>query len=225
MQPNDVKIEHKEHGMVDEMGNAEKAMCLHFGGLQADGAGLRDGSLGFLTPRFTLGSHQAEVCEIPSPILCKAIPLQHTKCTSVPEPCPEGTEPGSRADHHFSRCWWLCLLPWQKVCTQADTSTGHRNAHSTGPWGAAPAAPIPCKAESLGTKCTDNVQCDVTPDEAFKTRILHWQDLRVNGDLKNLTEHVLCRISADSAWLGNTSFLPLLYRALCPQCDASSACT
>lgn len=68
MQPSDVKIEHKEHGRVDETGNAEKVMCLHFVGLQADGAGLGDGSLGFLAPRFTLGCHQAKVCEIPSPI-------------------------------------------------------------------------------------------------------------------------------------------------------------
>lgn len=42
------------------MDNAEKARWLHFGGLQADGAGLRDGSLGFLAPRLTLGSHQAD---------------------------------------------------------------------------------------------------------------------------------------------------------------------
>lgn len=34
----DVKIDHREHGRVDEMGNAEKVMCLNFGGLQADGA-------------------------------------------------------------------------------------------------------------------------------------------------------------------------------------------
>lgn len=152
MQPSDVKIEHKEHGRVDETGNAEKVMCLHFVGLQADGAGLGDGSLGFLAPRFTLGCHQAKVCEIPSPILCKAIPLQLMKCTSVPESCPEGTECGSRADPCFSRCRCVCLLPRQKVCTQAGTSTGYRNAHSTAPWGVAPAVPTPCKAESLGTK-------------------------------------------------------------------------
>lgn len=66
MPPSDVKIEHKEHGRVDEMGNAEKAMCFHFGGVQADGAGLGDGSLGFPAPRSALGSHQADVCEIPS---------------------------------------------------------------------------------------------------------------------------------------------------------------
>lgn len=65
MQPSDVKVEHKEHGRVDEMGNAEKAMCLPFGGLQADGAGLRDRSLGFLAPRFTLGSHQANIITHP----------------------------------------------------------------------------------------------------------------------------------------------------------------
>lgn len=130
MQPSDVKIEHKEHGKVDEMGNAEKAMCLHLGGLQADGAGLGDGSLGFLAPRFTLGSHQAEVCEIPSPILCKAICLQHMECTSVPA---LRAQSGSRADPYLSRCRWVCLLPRQKVCTQADTSTGYRNTHSTVP--------------------------------------------------------------------------------------------
>lgn len=105
---------------------------------------------------------QTSVKYHPSPILCKAIPLQHMKCTLVPEPCPEGTESGSRADPCFSRCRWDCLLPRQKVCTQADTSTGYRNAHSTVPWGVAPSVPIPCKAESLGTKCKDSVQFEVT---------------------------------------------------------------
>ena len=76
------------------MGNTEKVVCLHFGGLQAEGAGLGDGSLGFLAPGFTSGSCQAsaKVCEMPSPSLCNAIPLQHVKRTSAPEPCPEGTD-------------------------------------------------------------------------------------------------------------------------------------
>lgn len=114
MQPSDVKIEHKEHGRVYETGNAEKVMCLHFVGLQADGAGLGDGSLGFLAPRFTLGCHQAKVCEIPSPILCKAIPLQHMKCTSVPESCPEVTV--------WQQSWPLLLQ--MQVCLPAAKAEG-----------------------------------------------------------------------------------------------------
>lgn len=76
MQLSDMKIEHRERGRVDVMGNTEKVVCLHFGGLQAEGAGLGDGSLGFLAPGFTSGSCQtsAEVCEMPLPGLCNAIP-------------------------------------------------------------------------------------------------------------------------------------------------------
>lgn len=59
MQSSDVKIEHRESGRLDEMSNTEKAECLHFGGLQAESAGFKDGSFGFLASGFTSGFCQA----------------------------------------------------------------------------------------------------------------------------------------------------------------------
>lgn len=221
MQPSDVKIEHKEHGKVDEMGNAEKAMCLHLGGLQADGAGLGDGSLGFLAPRFTLGSHQAEVCEIPSPILCKAICLQHMECTSVPplraqslavELTPTSPDAGG-----FACCRGRRFAPRLTPAQATEIPT------ALSPEGSS------CCTYFLQSRVTEykvqrqcSVWCD-TPDEAFKTRTQHWQAVRINGNLKNLTENMLCRISAYSAQLLKISFIPLPYRVLCPQCDVKSA--
>lgn len=87
-------MEHGERGRLNEMANNEKMAYLRFGGLQAEGAGLGDGSLGFLAPGFTSGSYQAsaKVCGTPSPGLCNAIALHPLTWTSAPDSCPEGTD-------------------------------------------------------------------------------------------------------------------------------------
>lgn len=189
--------------------------------------------LGFLAPGFTLGSHQAEVCETPSPILCKATPLQHMQCTSVPEPCPEGTGSGSRAGPYFSRCWPLLLQILQVGLPAAEAEGLHPGWHQHRPQKCPQHCPLrssSCCTYFLQSRVTGykvQRQCSVwcgTPDEAFQTNLLHWQAVQVNRNLKNVTENVLCRISAHSAQGVKISFLPLPCQVLCPQCNVSSAC-
>lgn len=220
-----MKIEHKEHERVDEMGNAEKAMCLHFGGLQADGAGLGGGSLGFPSPKVYLG-----------------LPSGRGLWITITPPV-QGYSPAAHAVHISTRA-----LPWghSLAVELAPTSPDAggfaccRGRHQPAP------RLTPAQATEMPTAlplrssscCTYFLQSWVTGykvqrqcsgrcgtlDEAFQTSILHWQAVQINGNLKNLTENVLCRISAHSAQPVKISFLPLPCWVLCPQCNVSSAC-